>query len=395
MNNHGRLAFLGAAHFGCHYFLLIFPTAVLAIGRDWEIDYAAALTLGTPLYLCFALGTLPAGWLGDHWDGDRMIGLSFLGCAAGAVCTALAPDAGTLMVGLGIVGVFSAVYHPVGLSMVTRISTRPGRALALNGVCGNLGLAGASLGTAILADNFGWRSAFLVPGALAGIAGVVYLRLGSHSPTRRGTGARISGAVFPRPLQIRVAGLVLFAALFSGFVFNGVSISLPRLLAERLGGHGGLSAVGGYSALVFAVAAFAQLPTGMLLDRVGGRPVLATLFTLEVGALVMTSQAVGLAIVPSALTTVTLMFAGIPVSAWLLGNYVDPSWRSRALAAEYVLSLGMGSLIVPVMAALYRAGVGLDRQYLLFACSAAVVAVGALAIPGHRRRRAAPRRTAM
>ncbi len=60
-----QLAFLHAAHFACHYFLLIFPTAVIAIGHDWGLEYGAALALGTPLYVFFALATLPAGWLGE------------------------------------------------------------------------------------------------------------------------------------------------------------------------------------------------------------------------------------------------------------------------------------------------------------------------------------------
>ncbi len=75
------------------------------------------------------------------------------------------------------------------------------------------------------------------------------------------------------------------------------------------------------------------------------------------------------------------MFAGIPITGWLLGRYVAPSWRSRAFAVEYVLALGMGSIIVPMMAVLHQAGYGFDRQYLLFMLSAGVVAVGALVLP--------------
>ena len=380
-----QLAFLNVAHFLCHYFLLIFPTAVIAIAADWGLSYGAALALGTPLYVLFALATLPAGWLGDHWDGQRLIGLSFFGLGGASLFIAFAADDLWLMVGMGALGLFAAIYHPVGLAMVTRLSDRPGRALAVNGVFGNLGLAAASLATGLLADAFGWRSAFLVPGVAVVLVGLVHLLavrrydVGAQVPHR--TKGPDTLAV-PRAIQVRVVAVVLLAALFSGVIFNGVSISLPKLFDERLGALAPtLAGVGGYTTLVFAVAAFAQLPVGNLLDRVGGRSVMLSLYVLIVATLALLSQAFGWLVVPGALVVVTFMFAGIPITGWLLGRYVASSWRSRAFAAEYVLSLGMASAIVPAIAFLHESGYGFDSQYLLFALSGVVVLLGAIALP--------------
>jgi hypothetical protein len=79
--------------------------------------------------------------------------------------------------------------------------------------------------------------------------------------------------------------------------------------------------------------------------------------------------------------TVGNMFAGIPITGWLLGRYLAASWRSRTFAVEYVLSLGTSSFVIPMMVVLHESGYGFDRQYLLFAMLAGVVAVGALALP--------------
>ncbi len=380
-----QLAFLNVAHFLCHYFLLIFPTAVIAIAADWGLSYGAALALGTPLYVIFALATLPAGWLGDHWDGQRLIGLSFFGLGAASLFIAFAADDLWLMVGLGALGLFAAIYHPVGLAMVTRLSDRPGHALAVNGVYGNLGLAAAALATGLLADAFGWRSAFLVPGLVVLVVGLVHLMTvrrhdASARPSHQAKGP--DTVAVPRAIQIRVVAVILLAALFSGVIFNGVTISLPKLFDERLGAIAPtLTGVGGYTTLVFAVAAFAQLPVGNLLDRVGGRPVMIALYVLIAATLALLSQAFGWLAVPGALVVVTFMFAGLPITGWLLGRYVASSWRSRAFAAEYVLSLGMASAIVPAIALLHENGYGFDSQYLLFALSAGVVVLGAAALP--------------
>ena len=381
----GQLAVLHAAHFACHYKLLIFPTAVIALERAWGLDYGAALALGTPLYVAFALATLPAGWLGDRCNGDRLIGLQFLGSGLAAIAAGLAQTQLQFMTALAALGLFAAIYHPVGLAMVTRLSAQRGRALAVNGVFGNLGLAAATLVTALLAEAYGWRSAFLLPGAVAAVAGALHLLLRRAPPLppaseeARTTPAPVSVS---RRTQLRVLAVVLSAALFSGVVFNGVSVSLPKLFDERLDSLApGLAQVGGYGALVFAVAAFAQLPVGALLDRLGGRPVMLGLYALVVGALMLLSQAAGPAALPLAVVAVTLMFAGIPITGWLMGRYVAVAWRSRAFALEYVLALGVSSSVVPAMAALHLAGQGFDRQYLLFAASAAVVLFAASFLP--------------
>ena len=131
MSRNESLQFINIAHFFDHFFLLIFPTAALALAPAWDMSYAEVLLLGTPLYVMFALGTLPAGWLGDRVDRMLLIAVFFIGCGAASLLIALATGPGLLMFGLGILGVFTAMYHPVGLAHVTDIGKRTGRALEI------------------------------------------------------------------------------------------------------------------------------------------------------------------------------------------------------------------------------------------------------------------------
>ncbi|MDN2568615.1 MFS transporter, partial [Aquibium sp. A9E412] len=170
-----QLRILHGAHFACHFFLLIFPTAAIAIAAEAGGGYAAALALGTPLYAAFALATLPAGWLADRLDGGLLIAVFFLGCGAASLLAGLAPGETALMAALALLGLFAALYHPVGLALLTRLAERPGRTLAVNGVFGNLGLAGAALVTGVTADLAGWRAAFALPGLVALAAGAASL----------------------------------------------------------------------------------------------------------------------------------------------------------------------------------------------------------------------------
>ena len=128
MTRRTALNALNLAHFFDHLFLLIFPTAALAIAPDWGLGYAEALALGTPLYVAFALATLPAGWLGDRFDRMALIAVFFAGCGAGSVLVAWSTGPLELMAGLAVIGAFAAVFHPVGLAMIPDLSARPGEA---------------------------------------------------------------------------------------------------------------------------------------------------------------------------------------------------------------------------------------------------------------------------
>ena len=49
MSRKSGLMYLNLAHFFDHFFLLVFPTAVIAIEADWALSYGAALALGTSI----------------------------------------------------------------------------------------------------------------------------------------------------------------------------------------------------------------------------------------------------------------------------------------------------------------------------------------------------------
>lgn len=382
-----QLRFMNAGHFCDHYFLLIFPTAVIAIQDDWQMAYGEALALGTPAVIAFALGTILAGWLGDRWSRRSLMAIFFIGIGLAGIVTGLAPGPVGLATGLALIGLFAAIYHPVALAMITDIATKPGRALAVNGVAGNLGLAGATLATGWIAAIYDWRAAFLIPGGVAIVFGLLYCIIAFRdTATAGGRVEAIAAIASTRAMQIRIVAAVLVFALLGGLVFNAVTISLPKLFDERLTGIADdLSQVGEYAALVFAIAAFAQLPVGDLLDRFGARVILITLFAAQFVAFLLIADAEGAIVVPLAIGLVLMMFAELPVTAWLVGRYVSSNWRARAFSIEYLLSLGVSSAALPAIAALHLFGFGFDKQYLILAGCVGIAFVVAFLLPGRPR----------
>ena len=113
----------------------------------------------------------------------------------------------------------------------------------------------------------------------------------------------------------------------------------------------------------------------------GARPILIGLLIPQAVALVVIANLFGVVVIPIVMVLVLLMFAEVPVTSWLLGHYVAPEWRSRAFSAEYTLSLGVGAVVIPLMAWGHRLGHGFDTQYLILAASAGIVLIAAFFLP--------------
>src|SRR5262245_1405731 len=168
--------FLNIGHFLDHLFTLIFASvAALALSREWSLDYGDLLKYATPGFFAFGVFAYPAGWLADRWSREGMMVVFFVGIGLASFATGFAQSPLQVGIGLFVIGMFAAIYHPVGLAMVTQKWKNTGMRLAVNGVWGNLGVASAALITGFLIDHGGWRMAFIIPGSFSAAVGVAYL----------------------------------------------------------------------------------------------------------------------------------------------------------------------------------------------------------------------------
>src|SRR2546425_3236859 len=171
------IAFINWAHALDHYVMLIFPTVVISLEVVYGRSYAELIALGTASFIAFGVFSLPAGWLADRWSRRNMMVLFYTGCGASLLAASAAPNLVALACALFALGVFAAIYHPVGTSMLIEQASTRGRSLALNGVCGNLGAALAAGLTAPLISLLSWRAAFVLPGIICLATPLLYRRL--------------------------------------------------------------------------------------------------------------------------------------------------------------------------------------------------------------------------
>ncbi|MBX6367124.1 MAG: MFS transporter [Rhodospirillales bacterium] len=380
--------FVNVGHFVDHLYMLIFPTAVLAMGPAFGASWNELLQLSFGGFVAFGACSLPAGWLGDRWSRWGMMVVFFVGIGVATCLVGLAQSTTQLFLALTLIGVFGAIYHPVGIAMIVADPARLGRALGVNGVWGNLGLAFAALVAGALVEVAGWRAAFLVPGVVAivlGIAFAVFVPRDASGTKRSARGIRLS-----RSVMIRVFAVLLVATSMGGVIFNGLTVSMPKIFAERITALGGWTlGIGALVCLVYVFAAVAQLIVGRFIDRYPLRSVFIPVTVAQAPLLLLAVSLEGWPLVAVSLALMFVVFGQIPINDAIVARYTDAGWRSRVYALRYVVSFGASSLAVPMVATLHG-GTGFAPVFLALAAMGAATALAALFFPAVAREERVP-----
>ncbi|MBU2533703.1 MAG: MFS transporter [Alphaproteobacteria bacterium] len=399
MKDRLHFLFLNIGHFLDHLFMLIFATvAALVLMSEWGLSYAELIPYATPGFIAFGLCSLPSGWLADRWSREGMMTVFFIGAGLAAIATSTATTPFQIGVGLFAVGIFASIYHPVGLAMVARGGARMGRDIAVNGVWGNLGVGCAALLTGFLIDQVSWRAAFWIPGIVSIAIGIAY---GFHfrdrvstrnassasipTPTASATGstaAASSGDGEFRAMLLRITVIIFFTTAVSSIIFQGTTFTLPKVFEERLGGIGSSATVIGWLAfIVFAIASFAQVVVGNLLDRYGPRLVFASVAAIQIVFFLIMPGLTDWAALFVALCFMLGAFGQIPINDYMIGRMAKSELRASIYGARYIVSFAVLAAVLPLISWVHS-NWGFDVLFHILAAAAMAILAAVLLLPG-------------
>jgi MFS family permease len=381
---------LNIAHALDHLFLLVFATAVAAIARDFGFArWEDLMPYGVGAFLLFGLGSLPAGRLGDLWGRRQMMAVFFFGMGGAALLVAVTQNAWQLAAALTLLGAFSSIYHPVGIPMLVQHAARPGAAIGLNGLSGNLGIAVAALLTGFLVELAGWRAAFVVPGLACLALGWVFLAVTPRESEPPSARSKKAAVALTRRELARVLAVMTLASASAGLIFNLTTNGNGQLMAERFRGLvEDPSRLGLMLAAVYAVASVAQVVVGRLIDRFPLKPLWIAIVLVQVPMLWLAAHAQGWWLFAALLGSMVFVFGAIPFTDATIVRFVDDRMRSRVAGLRLAISLGISSLAVWALGPVVKA-TGFDTLFLLMAGVALGTAALVLLMPGEGRRDAA------
>ncbi|AXG05020.1 MFS transporter [Haloplanus rubicundus] len=387
-NDRGVVKFTALAHALFHTYELSIP---LLIGV-WmaEFDASAAL-VGTVVgagYALVGLGAPVSGVLSDRLGSRQLISLSMVGMGSGFALVSLADGVVVLGAAMLVWGAFASLYHPAGLSLISRSAEERGTVFAYHGAGGNVGTAAGPLVTALLLLSVDWQVAvglLAVPAFVAALLGsrVEFDAVG-------GDGASASTSLGAELRQTAAESRALFGAAFTvafvavllyGTYYRGLLTFLPDVLAESpslvpvdLFGREIDPAQYVYTGLL-TVGIGGQYAGGRLTDRVPSTTAFVAAFaTLAVLAVAFpVARTVGVVpLVAVCLALGVVVYGTAPIYQVVIAEHAAADAHGRSYGFTYLAMFGVGAAGASV------AGVVLTHATsgVLFGVLGAVAAVG-------------------
>jgi len=270
-------------------------------------------------------------------------------------------------------------------------------------VWGNLGVASAALLTGIMIEQGGWRMAFILPGVFSLAVGLGYLvlrweQIGADRRHDRALGVETPRAApqLNRALLLRISAIVFLTTAVTSIIFQSTTFALPKIFAERMQGlasdlaflsdASGASpqdvagTIGSLAFIVFAVASFAQVMVGSMLDRFGPRPVFLSVACLQlVFFALMPGLTDGLAFL-AALGFMLGAFGQIPINDFMISKLASGANRARIYGVRFVVAFTVLALTLPMVAFIYD-NWGFDALFRILAGAAFVTLVAVALLP--------------
>jgi FSR family fosmidomycin resistance protein-like MFS transporter len=381
------LVFAGLGHALFHIIVALFITLVLVLAPLWGRPYEELIGLWTLGALMLGLGAPVAGWVGDRFGEIRVMLIFFAGIGVASIGCGLADGAGELTLWLTVMGLFGAIYHPVGTAWVVKNVARRGQSIALVGIAGSIGAAIASTVAGGLADLASWRVAFILPGVLALLAGAALALC-----WLLGLVADRASDAAPEPeparLDVRRAFAVLIVTMsLTSLAYHAFSTMLPKWVERELwaGAPASLTAVGAVVTLIYLLGATAQFIGGHYADRGMAKTVYAASFALKLAALVAASMVGGWPMLIAAVVVVFVFDIAAPVENVLIARYTASHRRGLAYGLRHGIAIVVAPLGVQLVALLFDPMTGFSRLLLVLAALVAVMLFAALLLPAERR----------
>ncbi len=339
------------AHFLSHYNMLVFPALVLPLAARLGIDMAQCFALSFWMYLLYGLSALPWGMAADRWGPRPLLVVFHAGAALSSLLAALYVDSPrALLIFLTMLGLFSGIYHPVGMGLISKHIRRISMGLAVNGMVGNLGIALAPLLTGIAVWAQGPEAAFLLVAALNGAGTVLAASFSGTAHADPADSADDSGTI-----NLPAFAVLLGAIMLCGLAYRGATVSLPSYfelknvrIFESLTGLFGSGLTPNLVAtatvsLLYIIGIAGQYTGGRIAERFDLRWCYLLFHAVPVPVAFAMAYAADLPLVLLGTVYVFFLLGMQPIENTLIARFTPSRFRHSAYGTKFILTFGVGA----------------------------------------------------
>lgn len=342
-------------HFLSHFNMLFFPALVIPLTTLYGLDLPTVIALSFWMYLLFGLTALPWGLLSDHFGAKTLLLLFYSGSGFFALAAGLFLDSPMIFsLSLAGVGLFSGIYHPAGLGLISKgITDKMSMALGYNGMAGNLGLALAPIMAGVINYFSGPEAAFYVLGGLNLAGAAVMLLLPVLEPVKKSS-KNVS------PYHGIFLGFIVLCLCITmqGLTYRGTSVILPtyfelrneglyQYLNELQGILGSKNvAATALTSLVYFIGVFGQFIGGWTAHRFDPRKGYLIFHSLSLPMVLLMAYTTDIPLILVSMVYLLCLLGMQPIENTLIAQLSPERFRHSAYGVKFILSFGVGALAV-------------------------------------------------
>ena len=333
------------SHLAVHAQMMVFPTLMLLFHHEFDLGLDTLGIMATAGAFMFGVGAIPAGFLEGKLGGRVLLLIYQVGSIIGGLGLILAKNPFQMTIGLAILGLASSIYHPAGLTILSRRLTNLSKGMAIHGVAGSIGLALGPLFAGAAAEFGSWRVSYLIWIILQAILVFVtfFMIKRRNKP--------IVDESIPNIIEIKdkpSIALYYIMATAMGFSFGGFTTYMPTLFGSQTSGIFALLPetlkAGFFTTLVFTSGILGQTIGGYVGDRYSRSFLLFWIVILNMPFLFLMGFTSGWGLLMSSILLGVVYFLNQPVSNALLAELTPSSHRGIGYGISFFLSFGIGGI---------------------------------------------------
>ncbi|RLB42277.1 MAG: hypothetical protein DRH12_06015 [Deltaproteobacteria bacterium] len=344
-------------HFMSHFNMLVFPALLIPLATRLSMSMGTTLGLSFWMYLLFGVTALPWGVVADRVGAKPLMLTFYLGAGFSGLSAALLLDTPLYFsLSLAGLGLFSGIYHPTGLGLISKEVRRVSMAMGYNGMFGNLGLAVAPLLAGLMNWLWGVRVAYCIVG-LMNLTGLGLTLL--ISTTSKGEPRKRQPE--PNTQSIMPFFILLIAMMLGGLAYRGATVILPayfelktpvlfEFLSKRLSGTLSTNLVAtSISALIYFVGILGQYSGGRVAEKYEPKYCYLLYHAVTIPIAFLISLSSNLPLVAATMTYFFFLLGMQPIENTLVANLTPKKFHHSAFGMKFILTFGVGSLAVKII----------------------------------------------
>ena len=337
-----------------HMFAAFYFVIVLSLEQEWKFTYDELISLWTLGALLIGLGALPAGWLSDRWSRSSMMVIMFIGMGLSSILCGLSNEQFLLFIGLSLLGLSCSIYHPVGIAWVVNSSEKKGRALGINGIFGGVGIGSGAFIAGLLIKYFDWKFAFIIPGILSLIIGIIlFFFISNNLISFQNSKTKDLAENNSSHNLIIIACILLFSMFGLGLTFQIMQTSLPKVFDIRIANLSTF-AIGSIIGIIYGISGFMTLVGGFLADKFSLKKIYVIGIAAQVPCFYFIANFSGIPLIFVCLMAAMFNSSILPTENILLAKFTPERHHGLIYGFKFIVAFGSAPIAVFLISKIYE-----------------------------------------